>query len=126
MLGEGEMENEIFQQEANILDFLASSCAQISREHGFHDVEYDQHEAHTIAALALISSEVYEALEVYRKRLHKEGMTPEEQERFTEELADVVIRCFDLAGKSHLKFGESIIRKMEKNRYRPHLHGATF
>lgn len=65
-----------------------------------------------------ISSELGEAWE----ELRKHGKT----EKFTEELADVVIVLFDLAGKLELNLEETILSKMEKNESRERLHGKRF
>jgi len=125
MLSETEEEIVAFELERNVLNYLADSCAQISREHGFHDIDYSKAEASTIAALALIMSEGAEALEVYRKRESKD-LSDSEFLKFSDELADIIIRTFDLSAKLHIDIGTAIIRKMEKNRFRPHLHGNKF
>jgi NTP pyrophosphatase (non-canonical NTP hydrolase) len=62
--------------------------------------------------LALIHSEVSEALEAYRK-----------DEPLDEELADVMIRVADLAGWLKIDLSEAIINKMIFNETRPRLHG---
>lgn len=71
--------------------------------------------------LALVHSEVSEALEVIRK---PEGR----KEDLIEELADIVIRVFDLAGAvtDPLTFVKSMERKMILNRSRPAKNGKKF
>lgn len=88
--------------------------------------------------LMLIVGEVAEAHEEIRK-----GVDPRETyypgkptggiisrtlkpEGLPSELADVVIRVFDLAGALNIDLGESIARKMEYNATRPHKHGKKF
>ena len=44
-------------------------------------------------------------------------------ERFNEELADVVIMCFSVAGKLGIDIDAAICRKMEINKGRPWKHG---
>ena len=44
-------------------------------------------------------------------------------ERFNEELADVVIMCFSVAGKLGIDIDAAIRRKMEVNKKRPWKHG---
>lgn len=64
--------------------------------------------------LALIHSEVSEALEAFRKN---------DEENFLEELADVLIRVLDCAGGMTNDFDEIVKNKIEKNRGRSHRHG---
>lgn len=44
---------------------------------------------------------------------------------FSEELADVVIMCFSVAGKLDIDIDAEIRRKMEINRQRPWKHGKV-
>lgn len=65
--------------------------------------------------LALVHSEVSEALEAIRAGTCEE---------FAEELADVVIRVFDLAGACGISIEDEVARKHAKNQTRPHRHGG--
>lgn len=67
--------------------------------------------------LALIHSEVSEALEALRKG---------DMENFAEELADIVIRVADTAGGLDIDLEGEIIKKMEKNKKRGYKHGKRF
>lgn len=67
--------------------------------------------------LLLIIGEVSEATEALRKL---------NSENFSEELADVAIRLFDLAGGLDIDLETEIIKKMEKNKARPWKHGKEF
>ena len=67
--------------------------------------------------LMLIVSEVGEALEALRQ---------DDQDGFKEELADVAIRLGDLCGGLGIDLEAEIIKKMEKNKDRPSLHGKEF
>lgn len=77
--------------------------------------------------IALIQSEPSEALEKYRKTLGK-GLPEESDEHCPEhggieiELADTIIRCFDLAGKLGYDIGKAMVAKMEFNESRPYKH----
>lgn len=47
------------------------------------------------------------------------------EEHFNEELADIVIGCFSLAGKLGIDIDAAIRRKMEINKQRPWKHGKV-
>lgn len=65
--------------------------------------------------LVLVHSEVSEALEADR-----EG----DLEGLAEELADIVIRVFDLCGYLKVDLEREILLKMDLNENRGHLHGG--
>lgn len=67
------------------------------------------------AVLALVHSEVSEALEAFRKN---------DRENLIEELSDVVIRVLDLVGAFPVDFEQRILDKIEYNRNRPCRHGG--
>lgn len=69
------------------------------------------------AILALVTSEVSEALEAFRSR---------DQENFSEELADIIIRVLDLAGGMAIDIDKSVADKIEINRIRGYKHGGKF
>ena len=66
------------------------------------------------AILALVTSEVSEALEAFRTR---------DRDNFEEELADVVIRVLDLAGGLGIDLDKALQDKLLKNRQRSYRHG---
>lgn len=69
--------------------------------------------------ISLIHSEASEALEGYRN-----GVLEGEPGCLSEELADVVIRCFDLAAADGLDIIAAIEKKHRKNIDRPYKHGG--
>ena len=78
--------------------------------------------------LALIHSEVSEALEAYRlkgKDSLKENWLNEKgkPEGFTVELADVIIRIADLCGELGLDLESALTTKLSYNQSRPYRHG---
>jgi NTP pyrophosphatase (non-canonical NTP hydrolase) len=79
---------------------------------GFHDDYRSVPES-----LCLIHGEVSEALEADRKG---------DEENFSEELADICLRVFDLAGSMDIDLEGAIEKKMQKNRNRPYKHGKKY
>ena len=65
--------------------------------------------------LCLVHSEVSEALEAYRKQ---------DEVNFNEELADIVIRVFDLAQHFNIDLEKEIMDKDTYNRTRGYRHGG--
>ncbi|MYL41803.1 MazG nucleotide pyrophosphohydrolase domain-containing protein [Virgibacillus salexigens] len=88
---------------------LCEEAFHIASANGWHD---EPREMGTM--LALIHSEVSEALEADRKR---------DINNFYEELADVCIRVFDLCGAHEIDLESAIEMKMEKNKSRSYKHG---
>lgn len=89
---------------------MCNEAFEIAKANGWHE---EEREMGTI--LALIHSEVSEALEADRKR---------DKENFEEELADVCIRVFDLCGSKGIDLDSAIKRKMEDNKKRSYKHGG--
>jgi NTP pyrophosphatase (non-canonical NTP hydrolase) len=77
--------------------------------------------------IALIHSEASEALEEYRN--HKNPTETyyndnDKPEGIPSELADIVIRVFDMCGYYGIDLERSIKEKMEYNKSRPYKHGG--
>lgn len=74
--------------------------------------------------LALIHSEVSEALEAWREN-DAGSTTPDgKPDGFIAELADVVIRVFDTAGALGMNLEKAVLEKMAFNATRPYKHGG--
>jgi hypothetical protein len=130
------------------LDSLAHLCASIAESKGFtHDekvVLARMTESHqrdwpgtdvtdstlawldsTIlqAELARVHSELSEALEGARKP-HADKHCPS-LDNLSVELADAVIRIFDIAGRRQLPLGRALVEKCLANIARPYKHGKN-
>lgn len=85
---------------------------------------------HEIAGkLALIHSEVSEALECVRDdqmttRLERDGTGVMKPEGLPIEIADVVIRCCELAEALDIDLAAAVLMKLDYNETRQHRHGG--
>lgn len=114
------------------LDELGLQAHRNADEKGFWDAwggSRDQFPAHISSKLALIHSEVSEALEelrdpargIYYARPRSDG----KPEGFGSELADIVIRVADLAHGLGLSLGAEVAGKMKYNAGRPAMHNKA-
>lgn len=93
-----------------MINVLCKEAYLTAKSKGWHD---EPRETGTL--LALIHSEVSEALEADRKG---------NADNFAEELADVCIRVFDLCGLKEIDLESAISKKMEYNKTRTYKHGG--
>lgn len=100
-------------------------CHSVSVQKGFYD-DVEVNERFIGTQIALMHSELSEALEELRN-----GITPTyyrhdgKPEGFTVELADCIIRIFDLCGALGLDLGQALELKMEYNKKRKYKHGRN-
>lgn len=96
---------------------LAREIREINAANGWNVTEaVDWSDTYKVpAVLALITSEVSEALEAFRE---------DDGENFVEEMADTLIRVLDVVAAFDLDFDGAVRRKMDTNRQRGHKHGG--
>ena len=74
--------------------------------------------------LALITSEISEALEADRKDLMDDHLP--QYYGFDVELADALIRILDMCGANNVDIGKVVRDKLAYNKSRPHKHGKAY
>lgn len=88
----------------------------------------ERHPFYWLACLGLITSEVSEAMEEVRRGRWMSGTeftsSGEAPVGVVSELADVVIRCCNLAGAAGLDLAGAVQQKLDYNRTRAHRHGG--
>lgn len=107
---------------SDVVNDLCDIAHQISCDHGFYaGADFNLGEK-----LALIHSEISEALEASRKSEKEADHHIPQWLNFEVELADAVIRIMDLAAFMQIPLGEVIADKMLYNADRAYKHGKRF
>lgn len=88
-------------------------CHTIAKDKGWWENERNDGEL-----IALMHSELSEALEAMRNHAKKDDVA--------EELADCCIRIFDYCGARQIDLEEVLLKKMEYNKNRTYRHGKKF
>ena len=101
---------------------IAEKIHDIAKEHGFW---CDEPTSNFGLKIALIHSELSEALDAHRNGTHFSETIPNHLD-VTEELADAIIRIFDLAEHEGYDLCEAIISKIDFNETRPFKHGKIY
>lgn len=119
------------------INYLAAKIYQGNKEKGFWDKERNVGEL-----LMLVTSELGEAMEAHRKGdfaekaklledLHNGkdfalSFNAHVKDTFEDEIADAVIRLFDLSEGLHIDLAYHIGIKLKYNATRPRLHGKNY
>lgn len=136
----------------NTLNEIGREALKLTTEKGFHDTEGKLRLAvaqfpdllkeisalENARRLALIQSEVSEALEADRKNRHadmaaynasektKQDFEKYIKDSFEDELADAVIRLLELAAVNHIDIETHVAAKMAYNAQRPYKFGKAY
>jgi len=104
-----------------MLNQLSQKIHEVMHEKGFYTHPHNppcQHKSGSVAAqIMLVVTELAEAVEADRYA---------DFENFKEEIADAMIRLFDLAAAQDIDLDEAIKQKMEYNKQRPYRHGKRY
>lgn len=109
----------------DVLRALQRSIHETAKSKGWHEDTKPNDPVQVLAWLALVTSEIGECVESVRKGEHTTyvgvGGKPE---GLPSELADIVIRVFDIAGALDIDMAEAIAKKTHYNETRSYKHGG--
>lgn len=113
------------------LNQLRDRCWQVAEDKGFHEGRTDGRDDNLVR-LALIHTEVSEATQIIKRhwpqdtRTWEDRLKMEKEDELAEEIADVLIRVFDMAGCIGLDLDMAVQKKIAKNEGRERLYGTPF
>ena len=105
--------------ERKIFEKLVKEITQNAHQHGHYIIweeKLPDQSMNPAEAIALIHSELSEALEYYRDN---------NKEKFAIEIIDVIIRCLHLCGDLNIDVDLFLKHKMGINKNRPYKHGRV-
>jgi len=102
---------------AKSINLLCDECGKTAKNHGWRETERNIFEV-----MALIHSELGEATEALR--CNKQSDHIPKFLGIEEELADVLIRIFDVCGERGYRLADALMEKMKFNKTRPYRHGG--
>ena len=98
---------------------LAHQIHQYANEHGWWDTERN-----VGAILALVHSDVYDALEDWRTDHMESYLDGTKPCGFPSEMADIIIRVLDICAAFDIDIDGEVLAKMQYNQTRPYRHGG--
>lgn len=123
LVGDGKIEDsDLIESDviSGALNMFSFYCHAQSKDMGWWEEYTDLPERlrayFIVTKLALVHSELSEALEGFRKGINDDHLPSRQMVEV--ELADSLIRIFDLAGALNLDLGGALVEKMEYNRNR--------
>lgn len=119
------MGRKMIDLSAQILNELADICNAISTNKGFNDGPKRSFGD----IIALVHSELSEALEEYRNghsytEIYYNDENPGKPEGIPIELADALIRILQFSSNENVDIGHAVALKIAYNETRPHKHGG--
>ena len=95
------------------LQSVCKDVAEFVAAKGFYTPTSIEEDFYLLAKIMLVVTELGEAAEAVRKH---------DMENFSEELADTLIRIYDICGRMDIDLGKAIAEKMAVNEGRPYKH----